>query len=342
MRAMSDLRVMITGGTGFIGSHTAAALIEAGHEVRLLARDREKVARVYGEWNLPVPECVVGDITDSDQVALALSGCNAAVHAAALVALEAGNAGLVRRSNLAGVECVMGQVRELESVLYVSSAAALFEPGRERLHADLPVASPRTPYGRSKADAECYVRRLQDDGARIATTYPAAVLGPDDPGLSESNHALRSMARDLFIATSTGFQMIDVRDLARIHVGLLERARGPGRYMTPGRFLPWSELGDLLDDLIGGALRRVRLPGAALRLAGRVCDVVKRVVDFDFPVTLESMTFASRWPVAEPSPELGELGVELREPRETLVDALRWLVRAGHLLPEHIGPLHEA
>ena len=335
------MRVLVTGGTGFVGSHSAAALLSAGHEVRVLARDPAKLARIFSATGQAVPECVVGDVTDAARVADALSGCDALLHSAGLVALESANAARVLETNLRGVENAVGGACDagLERIVYVSSAASLLVPGNCELDADGPVAEPTSAYGRSKAGAERYVRDLQARGATVRTSYPTAVLGPDDPGLSESNHAIRGMLRDVFIQTSSGFQIIDVRDLARLHLCLLEAAPAPGRYLAAGRYFPWREFADLLEALTGASLRRVSLPGGVLRGLGRICDQVKKLVDFDFPMTLEAMTFATRWVEADGAPTLRALGIELRDPVETLSDLLRWLAAAGHLPAARIGQL---
>ena len=65
------MRVMITGGTGFVGLHSARALMQAGHDVCLLVRSVDKAKKLYGD---AVPDLVVGDIVDSESVAEAMSG----------------------------------------------------------------------------------------------------------------------------------------------------------------------------------------------------------------------------------------------------------------------------
>ena len=334
------MRVLVTGGTGFVGSHTVRALQGAGHDVRLLVRDRSKVDRVYPG---SPPDCVVGDVTDEGSVERALSGCDAVVHAAGSVSIEAKRAEEMMRTNGRGAELVVGgAVRQgIPRILYVSSVSALFLPGGAPFDLDGEVRQPATAYGRSKADAERRVRALQAEGAPLISTYPAAVIGPDDPGVSESNHAILVFLRDVFITTSGGFQVIDVRDLARIHVGLLESCDGPGRFAAAGRFLPWGELRELLDELTGDRVRGLSVPGRLLRVAGRAGDALRRVWSFDFPMTHEAMTLATMWREVDGSATVERLGLSYRDSRETYADTLRWLVRAGHLDRERIGPLAE-
>ena len=86
------MRVLVTGGTGFTGSHTVRALLEAGHRVRLLVRDRAKLERVFGPDSPAADDHVVGDVTRREDVQRAMEGCDAVAHMAAVVDLRASNA----------------------------------------------------------------------------------------------------------------------------------------------------------------------------------------------------------------------------------------------------------
>jgi nucleoside-diphosphate-sugar epimerase len=334
------MRVLVTGGTGFIGSHTAVAIAREGPSLRLLARDPAKVARIFEPRGVPV-EVVAGDVTDPETVARALEGCEAVVHAAAVVSLEAGRAREVRETNLRAVELVMGgaQERGLRSIVYVSSLGALFSPGGPPIQADAPLGRARSAYAVSKAEGERFVRELEERGAPIRASYPPAVIGPDDPGLSEGNHTIRAFLRDLMVITSSGFSLLDVRDLARVHARMLDPDAESGRYLIPGRFLPWAETVALMDEVTGRRVRRFRVPGPLLRVLGRVGDVVKRVYPFDFPLTREAMDFATQWPGAVASPAFERLDIGLRDVRETCEDAIRWMHQAGHLTAREVGRL---
>jgi nucleoside-diphosphate-sugar epimerase len=336
------VRVLVTGGTGFVGSHSVAELLRAGCEVRLLVRDPAKAARVFPAERGAAPgDLAVGDVTDPASVARALDGCDAVLHAAAVVALEAHRADLAWRTNARGVEVVLGEAvrRGVSSIVYVSSAAALFRPGGRPIAADDPVAEARSPYARSKGEAERFARGLLEAGAPLRICYPVGVLGPDDPGLSEMNHTLKVLLHRFVALTSSGLSVVDVRDLARVHAGLALGRAEPGRYVAGGHFLGWREVADLIDRLTGARVRRIPLPGALLRAAGRLGDLVKRFAPFDFPLTHEAMTFATRWPGAEGARTEAALGLRYRDPAETFEDTLRWLARAGHLPPERVGRL---
>jgi nucleoside-diphosphate-sugar epimerase len=335
------VKVLVTGGTGFTGSHTVRALLAADHEVRLLVRDPAKVRIAFEADGFVPQDVVVGDMTDAAAVDVALAGCDGVVHAAALVDLRRAAARLVEHTNSRGVELVIGGAARLglPTIVHVSSLGAFFTPGGPPLSPDLPVAPGTTAYARSKAQAECYVRLLQERGAPIRISYPAAIVGPNDPTMSAANAAIRSMVRDIGLITSSGFQVVDVRDVALLHLKLLDLPAGTHRYATAGEMLSWPDVFHLLDNLIGRRVRRLRVPGGLLRAAGSASDVVKRFHDFDFPLTRDSMEFMTRWPGADAERTTRELGLHFRDAAETYRDTLVWMYRAGHLRADHVGRL---
>ena len=199
-----------------------------------------------------------------------------------------------------------------------------------------------TAYGESKARAEVLVRKLQSRGAPIHITYPVGIIGPDDPGMSDANHAVYTWFRDFTVDTSGGFQVVDVRDVAELHGLLIEHDAPPGRFPIAGEMLAWKEIPDFIASITGTRIRCVRLPGWLLRAAGRIGDRVKRIHEFNFPLTHDSMTLATQWPGAAPAEATWALGLRLRPLRETYADTLRWMFRAGHLGAEQVGRLAHA
>jgi len=337
------MRIMVSGGTGFTGSHSVRAFLAAGHSVRLLVRDAAKVRRVYDPLDLAIPErdVVVGDITDASSVETAMAGCDAVFHSAALVDLRRSQARRVLDTNVRGTQLIVGGAarRGVPSIVYVSSASILFQPGLPELHLGLPIAHANTAYAKSKADAEHFVRKLQDEGHPIRTSYPSGIIGPDDPGLTNSNYALYTFLAISGVETSGTFQAVDVRDLATLHLRQLELPEGPRRHVAAGPALPWAEFYQMLDRLVGYRLARVRVPGAILRGGGVVGDFIKRFWDFQYPLTRDAMEFATQWPGIDGTPTTAELGIRFRPPIDTYTDALRWLVNAGHIEAGRIGRL---
>lgn len=303
-------------------------------------RSRDKVERVFGAERAQEYEIVAGDMTDEQAVARAVRGRHAVIHAAALVALERKHAARVLHDNRRGIEIVVGNAfaAGIERVLYVSSVVALYRAKLAHVTTDTLGDADGSAYTRSKVECETYIRALQATGAPIRTTYPAGVIGPDDPGLSEANRGVLAFFRDAPVVTDSGLQMVDVRDVATAHVRLLEAPTGPGRHMLGGHFVPWARLVDLLEEVTGRKLRRYPVPGAVMRASGVVADVIKHVWDFQFPLSHEAMRIMTQWVPVETAPS-GGIPFTFRDPRVTLADTLRWLCAAGHVPADRLGKL---
>jgi len=336
------MRVLVTGATGFVGSHSLIALVRAGHEVRALVRDLGKLERVIAAHDVAMPDAVVGDITDETCVSRALDGCESVIHTAAVVAVAGGKkSDETRRTNVRGVELVIGgaHTRGFRSIVYVSSASAIFTPGTGKITRDSPLARWQSDYALSKADAERYVRELQEAGAHIRTTYPPGVIGPHDPGMSDANYAVLTFIRQMLLRTSSGYETLDVRDLGAIHTALVDPALPAGRYVIGGHFQPWGEVIDLMRNLTGRHIPAPAVPGAVMRALGRTGDLIRRIYPMKFPLTSEAMDHATQWPGLQSSPEMDKLDVPRRSPRETYEDTIRWMHRAGHLTDKQVGHL---
>ncbi|MFN8050406.1 MAG: NAD-dependent epimerase/dehydratase family protein [Acidimicrobiales bacterium] len=331
------MKVLITGGTGFVGSHAARTLSDQGHEVRLLIRDAAKTERVLGALGIRDVELVHGDVTDPSEMATAAAGCDAAVHTAAMVALHRSQAAAAHATNTAAAAAVLGAALQAgcDPVVHISSVSVLQQhDGRVDLAS--PLRDGSTGYSASKVDCEWMARGMQAAGLPLTTLYPSGVIGPDAPGLSVLHTAAQTWIRAMPMISS-GVNLVDVRDLAAMIAAALTPGEGPRRLMAGGTFTPWSELVDEIERLRGRRIRRYPAPGAVMRGLGRVVDLTHLPLPIDFELTHETMTEASRAVPCDSSESERLLGVTPRPIVDTLVDTYRWLVSQGALAPEEIG-----
>jgi nucleoside-diphosphate-sugar epimerase len=337
------LHILVTGGTGFIGYHSARALLAAGHGVRLLVRDKDKLRRLYGS---DITDYVLGDVTDARSVNKALAGCDGVLHSAALVSIDRQDADRVLATNVGGTEKVIGGAvkQGLKTIVHVSSVTALYNPKAAYLNEYSPPGSAANAYGRSKVACEEYVRGLQAAGAPIHITYPASVIGPEDPGFTDPHQGLKAYLAAAAPVLPSGNQWVDVRDVALAHCRLFERELPPGRYPLGGHFLTWSELVDTLALLTGRRIRKIPVPGGLMLGAGRLVDWFNRVRGkaLDIPVTHEAMVYATNWVKMDNSKGAAELGIRFRPVEDSLADAIRSLVEDGHIDRSQAGLLGDA
>jgi dihydroflavonol-4-reductase len=329
------VKVLVTGGTGFVGSHAVAALVRGGHEVRLLVRDPRKIHRALGARGIQIDDYVVGDMVDAEITRKALMGCDAVLHAAATLygGRETLASNLQGARNVLGIGCELG----LDPILFTSTVGAMFPPAGECFTVDDPIRGLTTTYGRSKTESERFARELQARGAPIVCIYPAGVFGPDDPGPGESTKGLRDAIRFGWPIVAGGMSIVDVRDLAEIIAAALEAGRGPRRYMAGGHFAGWSELADLCDSLTGRRARRVPMPAALLRGLGRLLDAAKQIVPFEYPITHEAAQMMTRFAPCDSRATVEQLGIPFRPTLETLADTIRCLYEAGEISSHAAG-----
>ena len=340
------MKVFITGATGFVGAHTALALLKTGHEVRLLVRNADAARRYFTQHGYTVDDVLVADIRDEEKIRPAMKDCDAVLHAAAIVALDPARAQETYDNNVQGMKAVIGSACELgiRNIVYVSSLSALFWPDLPRTDESTPLAPCKEPYSRSKRDSDEYVRGLQAQGYPIQITYPSAVVGPDDPKLSEANHGLIAFITKGIPMTTTGFQAVDVRDLAQAHRFLLEHPLTSdfenGRFIIGGHYYPWTEFRKQLETGMGRRLLAFRSPAALLRGMGATVDALQRVIRFKTQVSAEAMSFVTQWSPADSTKYLNHSGLHFRGGEETFTNTFRWMAKAGHLPRRDIARLN--
>jgi nucleoside-diphosphate-sugar epimerase len=337
------VRVFVTGGSGFVGSHTTRRLLDDGHDVRLLVRDEAKATTVLAGLDIDpsAVELVKGDVLDSRSVASAVRGCDAAVHAAAAIGVTGKGSASVIDTNVQGTINVVGAAVEagLDPVVHLSTVGIFIPPSEPVIKTTSALANPRTDYGRSKLAAEHAVRALQHEDAPVVIFYPGGIVGPDQPALDATLEGIRGAREVLWPLAPGGVALIDVRDLAALIVRSLVPGEGPRRFMAGGHFLSWAAFADVTDDVTGVKCRRMPMPAAFTLGMGWLIDQVRRVRPVDYPLTLDAAEFMVRMVPTDDEATMHALGMSLRPVRETLEDAMRWMAASGHLSAKAAGRL---
>jgi len=337
------MRVLVTGASGFVGSHAVKSLLATGHRPRLLVRDPGRAGKTLADLGVRAEEAEMcpGDMLDEAAVARALDGCDAVIHAAAALGVSDRRTDLVS-VNVTGTRHVVGGAvaRGLDPVIHTSTIAVFVPPAEPVITVAGPLAQPRTAYGRSKMAAERYVRGLQEDGAPVTVVYPGGVLGPAQPHLDAMPAGLAAARNGAAWPISRGgVSLLDVRDLGEALARSVEPGRGARRLLLGGHYLTWPEFADLCDALTGVRCRRIRLPGRLMISLGTLLDAAKHVHGFRYPLTRDAAELMVTLVPTDDRLALDTLGLTLRPVEESVADTLRWLAAAGHLRPSRAGRL---
>jgi len=244
------MRVLVTGGAGYLGSAIVRALERAGHEAIAFSR-QASAAR-------PPGGAIDGDIRDTRAVTAAAAGVDAICHAAALVALWRRVPSEFDAVNVGGLQSVLSATRErgLPRLVYTSTFLAL-PP------ADSPHPLTANHYQRTKVAARDVARRATADGSPVVTLYPGVIYGPGPA--TEGNLVGRLMRDHLrgrlpaVIGPERLWSYVFIEDVAEAHVAALTHP-GPAReYVIGGVNAPQQVIYEFLRETRGRPLPR-RLP----------------------------------------------------------------------------------
>lgn len=285
------MRVLLTGGTGYLGRAIARALARRGHEVVVFARTA--TAAVLG--GLPgVP--VDGDVRDRDALQRACAGCDAVCHSAALVRVWQRDSREFDAINVGGLENALAaaSAHRISRVVYTSSFLALPPEGTKA-----PVIG--NDYQRTKVAAEAAASDAVRRGVPLVRLYPGVVYGPGE--LTEGNLVGRLLADHLrkrlpgVIGGERIWSFAFVEDVADGHVFAIERAVPGAAYSLGGENVPQMRLFELLRDATGRPLPR-RLPMWLGRLVGRMEELRAHVTNTTPLLTLGTVEVLRHdWPL---------------------------------------------
>jgi nucleoside-diphosphate-sugar epimerase len=267
--ARGDL-VALTGGTGFVGSHVADALLAAGYRVRALARRPENP----GWLKDASAEIVPGDVRKPESLEALVEGARAVVHVAGKT--SARNEAEYMAANAAGPANVVAAVRKSapDAHVVLVSSQAVGGPSPDGAPVRVGEAPrPLSSYGRSKLAGEEAVRR--EPGLAFTILRPSAVYGPRETAI-----------RGLFVAASRGFvpvlaggtprvQLVYVRDVVASILGALSRGgRGETFFVAHPEVLTYRGIAETLATLPSRRPWLVPVPAAVIRAAGSVAGAL--------------------------------------------------------------------
>lgn len=256
------MRVLVTGGAGFVGSHVAAALAARGDAATILD-----------------PAAGTGSVLDPAALAAALRGADAVIHCAACAQLWQPDPGLYTRLNVGGTAAVLAaaRARGLPAVHVSSYTTLLAGPRRPERTLDetleLPPEAMLGPYPRSKREAEIIAAA---EGAVIV--LPTAPVGPGDRAVTPPTRLLRDLAaRRLPALLDCTLNLIDVRALAAGILAALDRGAPGRRYLLAGEDLAMDAFAHLFTRVSGIPAPRARVPYAVALAAAHAEALLARL-----------------------------------------------------------------
>jgi dihydroflavonol-4-reductase len=301
---MNKPLVLITGVTGFLGSHLCCLLLKQGYRVVALRRNSNSEGlfkRVHEFHQLPSsfqPTWVTGDILNIDDIIPALGGVSAVFHCAALVSFAKKDKQRLMGHNVVGTRNMVNAclITGVKRFVYVSSVAAL---GRA-MGDDDPITENsiwveskyNSRYAISKYLAEQEVWRAQEEGLHVTLVNPGIILGYGDScsGSNKIYHMIKK-GQSFYPIGSNGF--VGVEDVAKMMLFLFENNQWGKRFLCVAETIEYKKLFFQLCEAMGKKPPRIALNGAVLWLAYQLARAAE-FLKLPFPIPSDNIITSSK------------------------------------------------
>ena len=289
-------RVLVTGGSGFIGQHLVSELLARGRQVRVL--DVRPPTRT-----LSAVEYLEGSVLDAGLVHEAATGVDEVYHLAGLPGMWKAERAEFHAVNFIGTRNVLTAAQRCGALrfLHCSTESILFHaspPGDVAAEEDsLSVDKMPGPYTRSKMLADELALQAAAAGMPVIVGCPTMPIGPHDhnvtPPTAMLQYFLRGGSLQIYLDFIVNF--VDVRDVATGLILAMEKGRVGHRYVLGGDSLPLRQILALMASISGRRKVFVPLPGPLAELAASIIELTADYVTRRTPsATVEGVRIARR------------------------------------------------
>jgi dihydroflavonol-4-reductase len=336
------MNVFLTGSTGFVGNHVARAYAAEGAKLRLLTRASSKLAAIEGL----AAEIVTGDLRRPEALRTAMRGCDALVHVAADYRLWVRDPQEMYAANVDGTRELLRIAREegVAKVVYTSSVATM------GFKADGTIVDEATPvsladmigvYKRSKFLAEQEAIAAARSGQQVMVLNPTTPIGAGDAKPTPTGRIVVDFLNRKFPAyVDTGLNLVDVSEVARMHVVALNRGTPGERYILGGENLTLKQILDRMSAITGLPSPTMKVPHAvAMAFAFFDETVTGKLRGKEPRATVEAVRMGRKFMFASSAKAERELGFRVLPVYNALRAAIEWFVAHGYAPPPPSVPL---
>lgn len=281
--------ILITGASGFLGSHLVEVLHGQGHALRSLSRSFSTRLAAYDV------DQYEGSVADREACAKAVEGVDAIYHVAGTVSRKRGEQGVMYAVHVQGTRNILDAALAagIEDVLVVSTSGTVGVSDGPNFMAtedsDVPWSIIRNwPYYESKAYAEKEVAAYLARGLPVKMVRPTLLLGPGDLTQSSTGDVVRFLCGDVKATLPGGMSMVDVRDVAAIMPVVMERGEPGVGYLLSAGNMTIREWLVALADISGVSAPALNLPRKLTDRAGSILARLSTIKAFG---GLEQQTF---------------------------------------------------
>ena len=330
------MRVFITGATGFVGAHVARKYASEGASLRLLTRQSSRLDALAGLD----AETVVGDLREPEKLRTALSGCDTVVHVAADYRLWVRDPEQMYAANVDGTRELLRLAREtgVQRVVYTSSVATMgFKSDGTIVNEDTPVslADMIGHYKRSKFLGEQEAIKAAKAGQHVMILNPTTPVGPGDAKPTPTGRIIVDFLNKKFPAyVDTGLNLVDVDEVARMHVEALDHGTPGERYILGGENLTLKQILDRMSAITGLPSPTMKVPhSVAMAFAFFDETFTGKILGKEPRATVEAVRMGKKMMFATSAKAERDLGFKVLPIYNALRSAIEWFVANGYAPP---------
>jgi len=326
------MKTLVTGASGFLGSHVARQLVARGDDVRVLLRASSH-NRAIGDLSL---EYVTGDLRDTDSLDRAVKGVQRVFHVAADYRLWARRSREIYDSNLGGTKNLLAAAKRagIEQFIYTSTVAtiAVDRPQPPNEFTDAKLEEMVGHYKRSKWMAEREVLNAAKDGLPVIVAMPTTPVGPWDWKPTPTGKIIVDFLNGKMPGyVETGLNFVGVEECAAGHLLIAEKGQIAERYLLGAENLSLKQLLDTLEKITGLPAPTWKIPhGVALGVA-YVSTIASRLIGKEPQIPVEGVKIARHNMFVDASRAKRELGFQPGSVAAALERSVRWYEANGYV-----------
>ncbi len=328
------MTTLVTGASGFLGSHVTRQLVARGETVRVLLRASSNNRAIA---DLPL-EYVTGDLRDAASLARALAGVTRVFHVAADYRLWAKRKQDIYDSNVGGTKNLLDAAKRagVSQFVYTSTVAtiAVDRPEHPNEFTDAKLAEMVGHYKRSKWQAERLVLDSAKQGFPAIVAMPTTPVGPWDWKPTPTGKIILDFLNGKMPGyVETGLNFVGVEECAAGHLLVSDKGKVGERYLLGAENLTLKEMLDTLAKITGLSAPKLKIPhGLALGVA-YANTVFSRLLGREPGIPVEGVKIAQHMMFVNAKRAQKELGFKPGSVAAALERAVRWYAENGYVSP---------
>jgi len=325
--AKTEKKILVTGGTGFLGTHIVRQMLEAG------AKNLRVMASSVSEWMKDSGvDAVEGSVTDRNALADACKNVAAIFHLAGKVSRNNDDAAVMNRIHLEGTRllCEAASEAGVRTIVLASSSGTTAVSEDEQMF-DETFPQPVDVFSRWAYYASKYYQErtaldsFNGEGRKLVIMNPSLLLGPGDERLSSTKPVLDFLARKIPYSPGGGLNFVDARDAAAAFINALEMGGHQEKYLLGAANMTFQQFFGRIERLSGVAAPAIKLPRKVAIAGSGLINSLYGNWGKTSPIEPSEVEQAEYFWYFDSNKAQKTLNFKPRDPQETLQDTIAYL-----------------